>query len=96
MKRYDDCENEQGCSSCSLSSRGRDCRNNPINPIKYLRGVAGITSTTLAKMTGINIRTIQKYENGENDIGNMTLNYAIKICDVLGVDDLRSLIDGNI
>ena len=35
MKKY--CTQNQGeCESCSLSSYGRDCRNNPIHPKKHV------------------------------------------------------------
>lgn len=92
MKRYTDCIRTDGmCGICSLSSRGLDCHNNKINSVLYNRSIMGMTQKELAEKSGINIRQIQKYESGEYDIGNMTLENAIALADALGCE-MRDLL----
>lgn len=87
MKRYDDCIRGDGmCGICSSSSHGQDCHGNQINKLMYYRTTAGIPQATLAEKSGINIRTIQKYEKSEYDIGNMTLRTAKALSASLGIN----------
>lgn len=84
MERYSDCQrNDSMCGQCSLVSRGLDCHNNRINGIRYKRTAAGMTQKELAEKAGLNIRQIQKYENGEIEIRSMSLGKALAIADVL-------------
>jgi transcriptional regulator with XRE-family HTH domain len=58
----------------------------PMNTLKTLRTAAGLTQKQLAIKAGVNLRLVQKYEGGENQMRNMTLGTAQKICAALGVD----------
>jgi DNA-binding XRE family transcriptional regulator len=85
-KRYPECVREdRGCESCSLSSYGRDCRNNPVNKLAYLRNMAGLTQQALADKAGIHIRQVQKLEY-ERDVANVHFRIGIALADALGVD----------
>lgn len=53
--------------------------------LKELRMQAGLTQAGLASVVGVNISQIQRYENGEHDIANMSLKNAIAIAAALGV-----------
>lgn len=54
--------------------------------IKYLRKQAALTQQQLSESAGINIRQIQKFENGEYKTENMTAKNLLAIADALGVD----------
>ena len=45
-----------------------------------------MTQKQLADGSGVNIRQIQRVENGDSDMSNITLGNAIKLADALGVD----------
>lgn len=51
--------------------------------LKYMRESLGITQKELAKRSCINLRTIQNYEQGVNDIGKAGFNKLVKIALVL-------------
>lgn len=53
--------------------------------VARLRCESGLTQAALAKGTGVNIRTIQKFENGERGIETASLAVALRIADFLGV-----------
>lgn len=53
--------------------------------IKDLRKAKGLTQQALATAAGVPLRAIQKYENGETQVENMTLGNAVKIAAALGV-----------
>lgn len=55
-------------------------------PLKAARIAAGMTQAQLAEASGVNSRQIQRIENGEAEMSNITLVNAIKISDALGVD----------
>lgn len=57
-----------------------------INKLKALRQASGLTQQQLADKAGIHIRMVQKFENGEREIKNMTLETAKKLASALGVD----------
>lgn len=94
MKRYPDCQYTNGgsCENCSLSSYGKDCRNNPVNQLAYLRTRAGMTQAELARRSGRAIMHISKLENGYRKITNISLGTAISLADALGIQDLRELV----
>ena len=52
--------------------------------IARLRCERGLTQAALAKGTGVNIRTIQKFDSGERGIETASLA-ALRIADFLGV-----------
>lgn len=49
-----------------------------------LRSLAGLTQTELSKRSGVGIRQIQKMENGESKLDNITLGTVRKLSEVLG------------
>ena len=49
-----------------------------------LRKVAGLSQSDLARMTGINIRNIQQYEQGANDIRKASFDKIEALASVLG------------
>lgn len=53
--------------------------------LKELRKERGMTQIQLAQMSGVNSRQIQRVENGESDIGNVTLRNALALAKALGV-----------
>lgn len=62
------------------------------NHIKIYRKKQGLTQTDLANRAGLNIRQIQKIENGESKTENITLKTMQAIAQAFNVkiDDLIS------
>ena len=62
------------------------------NHVKTYRKKQGLTQTDLANRAGLNIRQIQKIENGEVKTKNVTLKTLQAIAQVLNakIDDLIS------
>lgn len=86
-RRYQDCIREDGlCASCSLTSYGRDCHNNPINAITFRRQALGLTQAQLAEMVGVQYRWVQKLERGECDVANITLRLGLALAKALEMD----------
>lgn len=54
--------------------------------IKALRESRGLSQSQLAKATGISVRTLQSYEQGQRDIYKMQLQTASRIAQALGVE----------
>lgn len=66
--------------------------------IKELRKEKNITQAQLAEACGLNVRWIQKLENGEIDIENITLKNAtllLKGFDALGIEAGKQLEGAN-
>lgn len=63
-----------------------------INHVKTYRKKQGLTQTDLANRAGLNIRQIQKIENGEAQTENVTLKTMRAIAQALHakIDDLIS------
>ena len=57
-----------------------------MSKLKKLRIAKNMTQKQLADGSGVNIRQIQRVENGDSDMSNITLGNAIKLADALGVD----------
>lgn len=57
-----------------------------MSNLKNLRTEKNLTQKQLADASGVNIRQIQRIENGEGDMSNVTLGNAVKLADALGVD----------
>lgn len=86
-RKYNDCQRADGdCSICSLVSYGRDCHNRKITKLEFERYAAGLTQKQLSDASGVNIRQIQRVENGESDAGNLSARNLLAIADVLEVD----------
>lgn len=62
------------------------------NHVKMYRKKQGLTQTDLANRAGLNIRQIQKIENGESKTENITLKTMQAIAQALNakIDDLIS------
>lgn len=62
------------------------------NHVKMYRKKQGLTQTDLANLAGLNIRQIQKIENGESKTENITLKTMQAIAQAFNVkiDDLIS------
>lgn len=86
-RKYGDCQRADGdCTACSLANYGRDCKNKVITNLEWQRRMARLSIKELAEASGVNIRQIQRIENGEGDMFNVTLGNAVKLADALGVD----------
>lgn len=53
--------------------------------LKDYRLASGLTRAQLAEKSGVNARQIQRVENGESKIGNITLANAAKLAAALGI-----------
>lgn len=54
--------------------------------IKALRESRGLSQSQMAKSTGVSVRTLQSYEQGQRDIYKMQLQTASRIAQALGVE----------
>ena len=50
-----------------------------------MRCKRGLTQAAFADGVGVNIRTVQKLESGEQDIMSVSLGLGLRIADFLGV-----------
>ena len=57
-----------------------------MSKLKKLRTAKNMTQKQLANGSGVNIRQIQRVENGDSDMSNITLGNAVKLAGALGVD----------
>lgn len=62
--------------------------------LKELRMKRGLTQQQLAEKIGVTRQHVAAYESGTHEIGNMTLNKALALCDALRVRNPRKLLDG--
>lgn len=86
-RKYGDCQRADGdCTACSLVSYGKDCHGKDISNLEWQRLMARLSIKELAEASGVNSRQIQRIENGEGDMSNVTLGNAVKLADALGVD----------
>lgn len=53
--------------------------------LKAVRKEKGFTQQQLADLSGIHIRTLQKYEKGLSELSNMTVKNAVALAKVLGI-----------
>lgn len=54
-----------------------------MNRLKELRTAAGLSRAQLAEASGVNIRTLEAYEQGVRDLDKMALVTAVKISEAL-------------
>ena len=87
MKRYPDCQYDEGgsCAACSLSNYNLDCHNNPVNTLAFHRKRCGLSQQKLADAAGVQRSQIGKYEGGVYSLANLTLASAVAIAGVLGI-----------
>lgn len=89
--KYSDCQRADGnCAVCSLSNYNRDCNNNTINKLAFYRGLSGLSQSQLAKKTGVSVRMIQNYEQGQKPIGKAAAETVAHLAKAVGktVEDL--------
>ena len=63
--------------------------------LKELRVKRGLTQQQLAEKIGVTRQHVAAYESGTHEIGNMTLNKALALCDTLRVRNPRKLLDSD-
>lgn len=66
-----------------------------MSKLLNFRKSANLTQKQLSELSGVNIRQIQRIESGDSEMGNVTLDNAVKIADALKVNvkDLLSPAD---
>ena len=57
-----------------------------MTKLKSVRMSTGLTQAQLAALTGLNLRTLQYYEQGNKKIEHAKLETILKICQVLNVE----------
>lgn len=86
-RKYGDCQRADGdCTVCTLVSYGHDCRGKAITNLEWTRRKEHMTLEELSARSGVNTRQIQRIEQGEGKMGNVTLTNALALADALGVD----------
>lgn len=55
------------------------------NKLAYQRTKKRLSQSQLAKLSNVNLRMIQKYENGERDFMKSAIETAIKLADALEI-----------
>ncbi len=78
------------CQFCDRMSEIYVLRKKQTN-LKRKRVAAGLTQRELASLTGIPIRTIQQYEQGQKDINKARAEYVIALARALACDPLLLL-----
>ena len=53
--------------------------------LQYYRNLKRLTQTELAKRTGVNLRTLQDYEQGKRKINNAKITTVSRLAEALGV-----------
>lgn len=54
-----------------------------MNKLQELRTSAGLTRQQLSELSGVNVRLIERYEQGERDINGAKLKTLLKLCTTL-------------
>lgn len=57
-----------------------------MSKLQELRKAKGLNVKQLGELAGVNHRMIEKYENGERDIGGAAVRTVMKLAKVLGCD----------
>ena len=60
--------------------------NREENTLKRLRKYAGLTQKELSKASGVSLRMIQLYEQGQNDLGKAQARVVVSLAKTLGTD----------
>lgn len=60
--------------------------------LKTIRESRGITRQQLSELSGVNVRLIERYEQGERDINGAKLKTLLKLCKTLGCE-LKDIVD---
>ena len=51
-----------------------------IKKLKEMRQAAGLSQSQLAEKTGINVRTLQHYEQGSKNFDHARIDTILKVC----------------
>lgn len=62
--------------------------------LKEKRQAAGLSQSRLAEKTGINVRTIQHYEQGSKDFDHARIDTILKVCIALNCK-LEDILDND-
>lgn len=65
-----------------------------MSKLQEQRAAAGLTRQKLSEKSGVNVRLIERYEQGERDINGAKLKTLLKLCASLGCK-LEDIIDDN-
>ena len=60
--------------------------------LKTIRESRGITRQQLSELSGVNVRMIERYEQGERDINGAKIKTLLRLCKALGCN-LEDIID---
>lgn len=71
-------------------SAGRS-RNSKDHPLKKMRVLNGLSQSRLAEASGIPVRTIQQYEQGQKDLSKARAEYLIALSRALNCDPAKLL-----
>lgn len=63
--------------------------------MRELRLKRGMTQQQLADKAGLSQSRVGAFETGQRNVGGMSLNVAIRICDALKVRNPRKLLDSD-
>lgn len=63
-----------------------------MNKLQEQRAAAGLTRQKLSEKSGVNVRLIERYEQGERDINGAKLKTLLKLCKALECN-LENIID---
>lgn len=65
-----------------------------MNKLQEKRTASGLTRQQLSELSGVNVRMIERYEQGERDLNGAKLKTLLKLCVSLGCK-LEDIIDDN-
>ena len=63
-----------------------------MSKLQEQRTASGITRQQLSELSGVNVRMIERYEQGERDINGAKLKTLLKLCETLGCE-LKDIVD---
>lgn len=63
-----------------------------MSKLQEQRAAAGLTRQKLSELSGVNVRLIERYEQGERDINGAKLKTLLKLCMALECN-LENIID---
>ena len=63
-----------------------------MNKLQEKRTAAGLTRQQLSETSGVNIRMIERYEQGERDINGAKIKTLLRLCKALGCN-LEDIVD---
>lgn len=63
-----------------------------MSKLQERRAASGLTRQQLSELSGVNVRLIERYEQGERDINGAKLKTLLKLCKALECN-LENIID---